>query len=318
MACSEAWGAENPDPVRAMHAAYYEAGAQVVVTFTLGGTAPQLGHYGIPADQVESLNERLAALTVQARDSVQGSDNGHPLLVSGDIGTTGLFLEPAGDSSMEQIIGIFRQQVRGLLAGGVDLFSIETMMDLGETIAAIRAIRAECDLPVIATMTFDKNGRTLSGNTPLTAGIALAAAGADAVGANCSSGPDTMGELLDGLAEQIPLPIVIKPNAGLPHVEDGNTVFDMDSDTFVSIMTDLATAGTGRILGGCCGTTPAFISALKQSLDALPAPAPLADDAPEWLASPRTACPVPSADALSFTKIESIDTLQDDIRGRYG
>lgn len=319
-ACPETWGEAHPELLKELHRDYFLAGAGIVVTFTLGGTAPKLAHYHIPEDQVAGINESLARIAVEARDEalvkLKGTpDENRKLLVSGNIGPTGQFLAPAGDQTTRQLIDTFRQQVRGLLAGGVDLFSIETMMDLGQILAAIRAVRQECDLPVIATLTFDENGRTLSGNPPSAGAVAMEAAGADAIGANCSTGPVRMGAVLDGLAQMTGLPVVIKPNAGMPHVENGQTVFDMSAEAFVDAMVPLLSKGIGRIIGGCCGTSHGYIAALDLAMKSIdvPRPNPIDPTVATLIASARQIAQAPDADSIPYVKVSDADALQDDV-----
>lgn len=312
--CPEAWALDHPDLPAAMCREYFTHGANIVVTFTFGANEIKLAHYGFSVSAVESLNARLSRIAVDVRDTVAGS-TGNPLFVSGDIGPTGRFLTPAGDLEMSSLVEIYRRQVRGLLAGGVDLFSIETMLDLGQTLAALRAVRLECDLPVIATLTFDASGRTLSGNRPLECAVALEAAGADAIGANCSSGPEAMGTLLKDLAGRTLLPIVIKPNAGMPRMEDGKTVFDMTPATFADAMLPLVRQGVGQMVGGCCGTTPEHISALCAAVgDARPGPVvPSGPPVAVMICSARRSAVAPAADAITYLPADDPEILQDTV-----
>jgi hypothetical protein len=166
--CPERWALEHRDILFEMHRSYYLAGTDIAVTCTFGANAPKFSHFGMDEDQVGIINRELARIAVEARNSVLSSiapERPAPL-VSGDIGPTGRFLVPAGDLEMAELVLLYRSQVRGLLDGGVDLFSIETMMDLGQTRAALRAIRMECDLPVIATLTFDASGKNAFGQRP--------------------------------------------------------------------------------------------------------------------------------------------------------
>ncbi len=317
-ACPEVWALGHKDLLMQMHREYYRSGTTIAVAFTFGATAPKLAHYGVGPGEVEALNRSLAEVACKARDDVREeirrtSPERPDILVSGDIGPTGRFLAPAGDLSLDALVEIYRSQVRGLLAGGVDLFSLETMMDLGQTLAALRAVRLECDLPVLATLTFDISGKTLSGNTPLECAIALEAAGADVIGANCSTGPEAMGLLLQGLAGRTGIPVAIKPNAGMPRLVDGHTVFDMGPEAFVDAMLPFIRSGAGSFFGGCCGTTPEHIALLAGSAEGVtPAiPASVAPGTMEMICSSRVSIAAPAAGSVTFFAAADPDDLQD-------
>ena len=181
--CPEQFVADNPKVIQSLQADYMRAGTKVIYTATLGGTRAKLDDFGL-GDKTYALNKRLAEISKEAA--------GENAWVAGDIGGTGQFIKPLGDLSFEQMVDIFKEQIRGLVDGGVDLLVIETMIDLNEARAAVLAAKEICDLRVFVTMTFDESGRTLTGTTPKAAAIALQAAGADAVGLNCSTGPFEM------------------------------------------------------------------------------------------------------------------------------
>jgi len=250
-ACPEAWCLENPRVVSEVHADYKRAGADVVYTCTFGANRIKLSEYKIR--NVREVNMELARL---ARRAV-----GKGVLVAGDIGPTGLFVEPFGDCSFEAAVNIYKEQVRGLLDGGVDIFAVETMMDIQEARAALIAVKELTKAFTIVTMTFEKGGKTLNGTDPLTALITLQGLGADAVGANCSQGPAGMLEMVARLKPYASVPLVAKPNAGMPELKDEKTVFSMDPREFASFGRAFISKGV-NMLGGCCGTTPAHIRAL--------------------------------------------------------
>ena len=267
--CLETWVLEHPQVLADLQRAFYRAGSDIVYAFTFGANRIKLGHQGIAEAEVVRYNRELAAISCAVRDEIAATGQrpaGRPPMVAGDLAPTGEFLAPAGTLSFETLVTIYRQQVTGLLEAGVDLFVTETMLDLSQTRAAVLAVREACDLPVMASLTVEQNGRTLSGNSILECVIALAACGADAVGLNCSFGPDGLGQLARDVLSQSPVPILIKPNAGLPRLVDGKTVFDMSPSHFATAMADLAAAGV-QLVGGCCGTTPAHIEALAQALE---------------------------------------------------
>jgi 5-methyltetrahydrofolate--homocysteine methyltransferase len=253
--CPEAWCLENPKAIRDIHAIYRKAGSDIIYTCTFGANRLKLGLYGI--ENVREVNKQLALL---ARDAA-----GNQALIAGDIGPTGHFVEPFGDLKFEAAIDIFKEQVVGLLDGGVDLFVIETMMDIQEARAALLAVKELTDCFTMVTMTYENNGRTLSGTDPVTALITLQSLGADAVGCNCSTGPDTMATFIKTMKPYATVPLVAKPNAGMPKLSGDKTVFDMDPRAFASFGRQFAAAGV-NLMGGCCGTTPEHIRALKKAL----------------------------------------------------
>ena len=194
--------------------------------------------------------------------------------MAGDISSCGMLLEPCGEITFEQSVESYKEQIRGLLEGGVDLFVIETMMDIQETRSALIAIRELCDLPVMVTMTFEDGMRTLMGIDPVTALVTLQSLGADAVGCNCSTGPAEMVEIIKAMKPYAKVPLIVKPNAGKPRLVDGKTVFNMDANTFCSYAEALVGAGANA-LGGCCGTTPEYIRKLSAIAGKLTAEKPV-------------------------------------------
>ncbi len=261
--CPEAWILEHPEAIHAVQSAYEAAGSNIVYAPTFGANRLKLAEFGLDARTTE-LNRCLAET---ARAGVSKA------LVFGDIAPTGKFVEPFGELPFETVVDVYKEQARALLEGGVEGFAIETMMDLQEARAALIAIRELCDLPVLVTMTFDASGRTLTGNTPASAIVALQALGASAVGCNCSTGPEQMATFVAQMAEYARVPIVAKPNAGMPRLDvvTGKTVFDMQAEEFGVIASKLVAAGAG-IVGGCCGTTPAHIKQLAEAVFALEPP----------------------------------------------
>lgn len=246
--CPEKWVIENPEALIKVQQAYVEAGSDILYTCTLGGNGLKLKEYGI--DDVVRFNREIAMISKRAAAG--------KALIAGDLAPTGQMMEPFGSYTFEQIVMIYKEQVQGLLQGGVDLFVIETMIDIQETRAALLAVKESCDLPVIVTMTFDKSGHTLSGTDPLTALVTLQSLGADAVGCNCSTGPEEMLKIIRDLKPHAGVPLVAKPNAGLPRLVDDKTVFDMNADAYCAHVQSFVDAGV-HLLGGCCGTSPEFI-----------------------------------------------------------
>ncbi|MFB3926058.1 MAG: homocysteine S-methyltransferase family protein [Syntrophales bacterium] len=251
--CPEKWCLEHPQVLRAVHADYAAAGSDIVFTCTFGANAFKLDEYGLRRD-VRRINRELAGL---AKESAGGRT-----LIAGDIGPTGKFVAPFGALEFEHAIEAFKEQARGLLEGGVDLFVIETMIDIQEARAALIAVKEVTDRFVMVTMTYEKDGRTLNGTDPVTALITLQSLGADAVGCNCSTGPEEMLRLIVAMQPYSKVPLVAKPNAGLPRLVDEKTVFDMSAREFADFGRKFTAAGVG-LIGGCCGTNPRHIEALK-------------------------------------------------------
>jgi 5-methyltetrahydrofolate--homocysteine methyltransferase len=252
--CPEQWAMEHPEVIMEIQKRYVEAGSDIIYTCTFGGNRIKLGEFGL-AESVTDLNRQLAVLARRAA--------GGKALVAGDLAPTGRMIKPLGDLPFEECVMVYKEQVLGLLAGGVDLFVIETMMDIQEARAALIAVKESCSLPVCVTMTFDQGQRTLTGTDPVTALITLQSLGADAVGCNCSTGPAEMTTLISLMKPYAKVPLLAKPNAGLPKLIDGVTVFDMDAAEFSGYAEALIKAGV-RFLGGCCGTSPEYIQGLKR------------------------------------------------------
>ncbi len=253
--CPEQWAIENPHIIKQIQKAYITAGSNIIYTCTFGGNGVKLGEFGL-GDRTFEINKRLAQLSKEAADG--------KCLVAGDIASTGRFIKPLGDMQFEECVDIFKEQVRGLLAGGVDLFVIETMIDIQEARAALLAVKESCDLPVCVTMSFDESLRTLTGTDPVTALITLQSLGADAVGCNCSTGPEHMVEIITKMKPYAKVPLMAKPNAGLPRLVNGVTVFDMGAEEFGSYAERFIQAGV-NLLGGCCGTSPDYIRELYRN-----------------------------------------------------
>jgi 5-methyltetrahydrofolate--homocysteine methyltransferase len=263
--CPEAWCRANPTAVAEIHASYREAGADIVYSATFGANRVKMAQYGLA--NVRETNRELAAIAKRAVGTTG--------LVAGDIGPTGHFVEPFGDLPFEEAVALFREQAEGLLEGGVDCFVIETMMDIQEARAALIAIRELSDHFTIVTMTYEKHGRTLNGTDPVAALVTLQGLGADAIGCNCSQGPDAMYGMIAAMKPHARVPLVAKPNAGLPRLVGEETVFDLDPAAFAAFAGRFAAAGV-NLIGGCCGTTPAHIGALRNALAAERPVAPVA------------------------------------------
>ncbi|MGN0344476.1 MAG: homocysteine S-methyltransferase family protein [Lachnospiraceae bacterium] len=261
--CPEQWILEHPQTLIDLQRSYVEAGTDIVYAPTFTASRIKLEEYGL-ADRLEEMNRALVALS---REAVEGSG----ALVASDLTMTGKQLAPIGDLPFETLVEVYKEQARVLADAGVDLFVVETMMSLQETRAALIAIREVCDLPVMASLTYESDGRTLYGTDAKTAMVVLQSLGADAVGLNCSTGPMEMVSAVEQMREVANIPVLAKPNAGLPELSDGVTVYRMTPEEFATAGAALVKAGAS-IVGGCCGTTPAHIRALADAVKDLPAP----------------------------------------------
>ena len=254
--CTETWVLEHPDVLIDIQRAYVQAGSNVLMAPTFGANRANLGHHGL-AHRVSEYNKALVALSKQAADG--------KALVAADLSPTGLFIPPFGETPFEELVDIYTEQAKACAEAGADLFVIETTMTMPEARAAVLAVKSVSDKPVWVTFTVDENGRTLSGTDALAALIVMQGMGVAAFGLNCSSGPDTMLEQLKRLTAFAAVPLIAKPNAGLPRTVDGKTVYDCPPEEFVSHVQAMAAAGV-RIFGGCCGTTAEHIAALKDAV----------------------------------------------------
>ena len=257
----EVWDLERPDDVRAVAASYVEAGSDVILTNTFGATRFKLAHSGLEK-RVLDVNRAAAKAAKEAA--------GGKALVFASVGPTGGMIEPLGDLAEADVISAFAEQARGLVEGGVDGFCIESFSDLAEAKAALKGIREASTLPVVVSLTFSKGARgyaTLMGVSPEQAARELEAAGADAVGANCGIGSAQGVEIAQLMRPATKLPLWIKPNAGLPQLVDGKTIFPESPEEFVKNALRIAKAGVAFV-GGCCGTTPAHIRLFSQKLRA--------------------------------------------------
>lgn len=254
--CAEKWILEHPEAILDIQRRYVAAGSRILYAPTFSANRIKLGEHGL-ADRVEEYNLRLTELT---RTAAEGK-----AWVAGDLSPVGRFLAPMGDVLFEELVDVYTQQVAALEKAGVDLYVIETMMTMAEARAAVLAVRSMSEKPVLVSFTCDGNGRTLTG-TDVTAALAvMEGMGVDAFGLNCSAGPGEMLEQLRRLGKTASIPLAAKPNAGLPQVEDGQTVYQCPPEEFTACLPEMAAAGV-TIFGGCCGTEEGHIAALKEAL----------------------------------------------------
>jgi len=257
----ELWNLERPDVVREVHAAYVAAGSDVVQTNTFGGNDAILSTHGLAA-RMEEINAAAVRLATEATAEHPGR------YVAGNIGPSGGFLPPVGDADPDALEEMFSRQAAALASAGADYISIETMSDLREALCALRAARQATRLPVTVCLTYQKTKRgffTLMGTPPGDAARALADAGADAIGANCSIASDLMIELCPTLAGASGLPVIVKPNAGMPELDGDQAIYRQEPEAFARDVAPMAWAGAAAV-GGCCGTDERFIAALRDAL----------------------------------------------------
>ncbi len=257
--CPETFVLEHEDIARDMYRAYIKAGSKAVFACTLGANAIKLKEFGLE-NEVVRINKEIVAMAARAV--------GGEAFVGADVGSTGLFLEPLGDLGFERAVDIYKQQITAAEQGGADFIVIETMIDVQETRAAVIAAKECCSLPVVASMTFDSSGRTLTGTSPAAAAITLISAGADIVGLNCSTGPEEMIPFVKSMKEVSSVPLLVKPNAGMPHIAGGRTHFDLSCADFRTFVRPLCEAGA-NLIGGCCGTGPDYIRAINEEIKGL-------------------------------------------------
>ena len=255
-ACPELWNIEQPAAVTAIHKSYIDSGADIIETNTFGANRIKLTHYKLQ-DQVAHIN----TAAVQAARAACGPTT----KIAGSVGPTGKLIAPLGDLSFDLAYDVFFEQITALHQANVDMILIETIIDIQEMRAALLAAKAATNKPIICQMSFGADGRTVTGTDPVTAAIILEAMGADVIGANCSLGPSQLLDVVKKLASATKCPISIQPNAGMPQLVNKQTIFPMKPEEMGMWAIELALAGASYI-GGCCGTTPAHIKAIKEAI----------------------------------------------------
>lgn len=254
--CPEDWIYHHKEAIVSLQKAYVEAGTQILYAPTFTANRIKLAEYDME-DRLEELNRAMVRYSREAA--------GDRAFVAGDLTMTGRQLYPVGDLMFEDLVDVYKEQVRAILKEGVDLFVIETMMSLQECRAALLAVKETCDLPVMISLTYNEDGRTLYGTSPEIAMVVLEHMGADIVGVNCSTGPLAMIPLVKAMLSYADIPIMVKPNAGMPELENGETVYKMTPEEFADACEQLVDAGAS-VVGGCCGTRPDHIKALADRM----------------------------------------------------
>ena len=255
----ERWNLTRAEEITAIHRAYFDAGSNVVNTNTFGANPLKFSE--------EELEAVVAAAVANARRAAAESTGTQEKFVALDIGPTGKLLAPLGDMDFEDAVAAFAAVVRLGVKYGVDLVTVETMNDSYETKAALLAVKEACDLPVLVSCAYGADGKLMTGADPAATVALLEGMGADAIGVNCSLGPDALAPVVRDYLRLSSTPVLLKPNAGLPEMVDGKTVYNVSPAEFASSVADLVAAGV-RVAGGCCGTTPAYIAALTAEIAA--------------------------------------------------
>ena len=252
--CTEQWVLKHPDAILTLQSAYKAAGSDMVYAPTFCANRIALSGYGLQ-DDVSRMNRELVALSKKAV--------GSGVLVAGDMTTTGKPADPEDSEGYQLLLDAYREQAEALISAGADLIGVETMMGVNECVAAIEAIRSLGDIAVICTLSVQSDGKCYFDGSVFEAAEILEALGADAIGVNCSTGPDQLESVIRTLKNTCSLPVIAKPNAGMPKISDsGEAVYSMESGEFAQHMERLVEAGAS-LIGGCCGTTPEFIEALR-------------------------------------------------------
>ena len=255
--CTEEWALAHPEAVIALQRAYVEAGSDIVYAPTFGANRASLKRFGLE-DRLSELNHKLVQISREAADG--------QALVAGDITTIGYPVTDGGELSYENRVALYQEQISELVDAGVDLLVGETLLGADEAMAILDAAAMVCDLPVMCTLTVESDGSCYFGGNVIDIAANLEAMGAAAVGINCSCGPDQLECIIRNLKERVSVPVIVKPNAGLPIINEwGEAVYPMEPEVFGRHMRTLMEAGAG-IVGGCCGTDPRFIGELKKSV----------------------------------------------------
>ena len=252
---TELWVLEHPQAIQKLQMEYAEAGSQIIYAPTFSANRMSLAMHDFQGD-IQKLNADLVSITKEAV--------GGRAYVAGDMTTTGKMLEPAGDTSYQELMQVYQEQAKALYNAGVDLIIAETMLSVDETVVLLDAVQSVCDLPVMCTLTVEADGTALFGGNAVEAVETLQEMGAVAVGLNCSLGPDQLESVVASMKKVAQVPVIAKPNAGMPVMDEfGMAHYNMAPEQFAASMKKLIAAGAG-IIGGCCGTDPSYIRLLNE------------------------------------------------------
>lgn len=251
--CLEKFAIENPKVITEIHQAYIEAGSEIIYSATFGANRARLKRFNL-TDETKNINQLLTSLARK----VAGAE----VKVAGSVGPTGIDVD---NDNFDEVYDIFKEQIEGLLSGEVDLIVIETMTGFMEAKAALEAVRLLSSIPVMVSFTFDRNGLTKEGITAEQVALECKNLGVSAIGINCMSKPELMLKIINQMKEKVSLPLMAKPNAGLPRTKNNQSYYPLTAIDFVNICHQLIDAGVS-LIGGCCGTTPKYIKKLGDSL----------------------------------------------------
>lgn len=262
--CTEKWVIEHKEIIQKLQQDYIAAGSRVIYAPTFGGNRISLSLHGLE-DEIEEINRTLVSYAKEAALKA-ASEIGKTVYVAGDITTTGKMMAPAGDMTYEKAFEVYREQIQILEEAGVDFIIAETMINIEETLAAVDAAQDVSSLPILCTMTVEADGSIFSGGNAIEAAVSLEAAGASAVGVNCSVGPDQLVSVVRNIKENVSIPVIAKPNAGMPIIDDkGHAHYNMNAREFARHVKVLVENGA-TLVGGCCGTTPEYIREVAEIL----------------------------------------------------
>ena len=294
--CPELWNDTHEDEVISVYKSYKQAGSDVIQTNTFQGSRPVLNGYGL-GDRTYELNFK----SVQTAKKVMGNEG----FVAASVGPLGKLFEPSGELTFKMAYDAFNEQIKALADGGADAINFETFTDLAELRVALIAAKENTKLPIICSLAFEENGKTLMGTDPFTAAIVLKSLGADIIGANCSFGPEHQ---LDIIKKMQPAGIIlsVKPNAGLPEMVDGSVIYKESPENFAKLTKEFIKCGV-RLIGGCCGTTPEFIRAISKNSIGITIPEILEFDNNLITSNTKTL----DMEALNSIKVGEMDVSKD-------
>ena len=264
--CTETYILNYPESIEKLQREYFLSGSDAVLAPTFGANRPSLVGHGYRPDEVDGICEKLAEISIENAKKVS-KETGRRLMVGGDISPTGMLLKPYGSADPDEVLEIYKAQALTLVSSGVDFIAVETMISAAEAVLAVRAVReASSDIPLLVTLTVNENGRTMSGDSLAAALIILAQYGISGFGCNCSIGPDVVYSALQpvsGIAKKLGIPLIAKPNAGLPTEDENGTHYPLTPERMAEYAEKFARIGV-KYFGGCCGTTPEHIAAVSK------------------------------------------------------